>query len=401
MASVYKPVGGSGKESKYWHASFYVPGADGLAVLMRKTTKQRDRRLALEVAVQWERAGKTAGEGRLTQQKAREVLQGIMKNVGTEKLEEHTVEGWLRSWLAIKTAAGSEKTLVRYTHVVTSFLEWMGDRRSVPLEHLTSADLTGFQASQRKAGRAAVTVNLAVKTISQALQAAKKRGILTHSPAEPLENIRDRESSGRMPFTQAEVVKLLDNAEGEWRGAVLLGLYSGARLGDVTTMRWQHVDLSTGLICFTPQKTSLTSQRKITIPIMPPLEAWLLTQAIPEDAKSAVFPALSKLKVGGYNGLSRQFKKLMERAGVEAGVSRERTGTAGRAVSQKSFHSLRHTLNSWLHNAGVAVELRQRLLGHSTPAMNNHYSHTEQATLRTAMDTVPMLGLAETLPAES
>jgi hypothetical protein len=103
MASVYKPVGGSGKESKYWHACFYVPGAEGLAVLMRKTTKQRDRRLALEVAVQWERAGKTAGEGRLTQQKAREVLQGIMKNVGTEKLEEHTVEGWLRSWLANTT----------------------------------------------------------------------------------------------------------------------------------------------------------------------------------------------------------------------------------------------------------------------------------------------------------
>jgi hypothetical protein len=80
----------------------------------------------------------------------------------------------------------------------------------------------------------------------------------------------------------------------------------------------QHDQGCTGLIkTGEVEKIAIVSIRKITIPIMPPLEAWLLTQAIPEDAKSAVFPALSKLKVGGYNGLSRQFKKLMERAGVE------------------------------------------------------------------------------------
>jgi integrase len=37
-------------------------------------------------------------------------------------------------------------------------------------------------------------------------------------------------------------------AEGDWRGAILFGYFTGARLGDIANMRWSAIDLDKGLI---------------------------------------------------------------------------------------------------------------------------------------------------------
>ena len=85
------------------------------------------------------------------------------------------------------------------------------------------------------------------------------------------------------------------------------------------------------------------------------------------------------------------FKRIMAKAGIDAGVIRERTGTAGRSVSALSFHSLRHSFNSALANAGVSQELRQKLTGHASADMNAIYTHHELETIRTAIKTLPRL----------
>jgi hypothetical protein len=54
----------------------------------------------------------------------------------------------------------------------------------------------------------------------------------------------------------------------------------------------------------------------------------------------------------------RAFKRLMAKAGIDGGKIRDRNGAAGRSVSALSFHSLRHSFNSALANAGVSQELR-------------------------------------------
>ena len=67
------------------------------------------------------------------------------------------------------------------------------------------------------------------------------------------------------------------------------------------------------------------------------------------------------------------FKRIMERAGIEAGVgpTKER-----RNVSKLSFHSLRHSFNSALANAGIPPEIRQLLTGHSSLEMTNRRIQT-------------------------
>jgi integrase len=56
------------------------------------------------------------------------------------------------------------------------------------------------------------------------------------------------------------------------------------------------------------------------------------------------------------------------------------------------FHSLRHSFNSALANAGVAEEVRMKLTGHSSKAMNERYTHLQVDSLKKAMSSMPLFG---------
>jgi integrase len=77
----------------------------------------------------------------------------------------------------------------------------------------------------------------------------------------------------------------------------------------------------------------------------------------------------------------------MKKAGIE-GKRIEASG--GRTLSSLSFHSLRHSFNSAMANAGVAQEIRQKLTGHSSAEMNKRYTHHELEPLRAAIGLIQM-----------
>jgi len=57
-------------------------------------------------------------------------------------------------------------------------------------------------------------------------------------------------------------------------------------------------------------------------------------------------------------------------------------GKGIRNFSKRTFHSLRHSFNSALANAGVAEEVRRKLTGHFSPMMNAKYTHLNVDTLK-------------------
>ena len=90
-----------------------------------------------------------------------------------------------------------------------------------------------------------------------------------------------------------------------------------------------------------------------------------------------------------------KFRGIMERAGIAGRILRQREeNSAGRTQSSLSFHSLRHSFNSALANAGVAQELRQKLTGHASAAMNAKYTHHELDALRAAVAVLPSVAKA-------
>jgi integrase len=173
----------------------------------------------------------------------------------------------------------------------------------------------------------------------------------------------------------------------DWRGAILFSYYTGARLQDVANIRWDSIDLPNKLITYTARKT----KERVIVPAHPALETHLLSLPAPDNGKAFVFPKLAGRDTSGRSGLSRTFARIMARAKIAGELVRERN-KKGRTIRSLSFHSLRHSFNSAMANAGVSEELRMKLTGHVTREQHKKYTHHELAPLRAAIGKIPSIG---------
>jgi integrase len=74
----------------------------------------------------------------------------------------------------------------------------------------------------------------------------------------------------------------------------------------------------------------------------------------------------------------------MERAQISQQMSiNPITGAEHRS---KTFHSLRHTLPSWLKAAGVDAEIRMKIVGHTSKRIHAGYTHMEMQDLAQALN---------------
>lgn len=341
------------------------------------------RREALEFCLAIERAENGAKAGTLTEQAAKKIIAEIVERTSGEVLHDHTAEGWLNEWSAGKADTKSPATAERYAQVTREFLALLGGRAKLSLAHITPKDIRAYRDAELAAGKSPKTANLSVKIVSAAFNAALRQGYITSNPCTALESLPE-ETAERSTFSVAQVEKLVNAASGDWKGAILLAYYTGARLGDVANMRWNAVDLKRQLITFIPGKTK-KDKKEITIPVHPELEQELLKK--PGIGNAFLFPSLAGRGTGGKTGLSGQFAQIMATAGITGKITRHTE--EGRANCSLSFHSLRHSFNSAMANAGVSQEIRQKLTGHASAEMNKIYTHHELEPLRAAIAKLP------------
>jgi integrase len=243
-----------------------------------------------------------------------------------------------------------------------------------------------FVTSRLGGGRNATTVMVDLKTLNAPFALAMRQGLILTNPV-PAADAPKAEKESREPFTWEQVGKLIKNAEGEWKTAIMLGAFTGQRLGDCISITWDCVDLEKHLLRFRPQKTR-HQKRDLVLPLHPDLEKRLMD--LPEQKGQPLCPSLSKAKIGGRSGLSRKFQEIMKKANIQ-GRSVAAGGDEGRVFNKLSFHSLRHTYVSQLANAGIAPDVRQLLSGHADDKSHAVYTHTKLDTLRKAIETLPRI----------
>jgi len=145
------------------------------------------------------------------------------------------------------------------------------------------------------------------------------------------------------------------------------------------------VHLKRGSITFTQGK----SKRAIEIPIHPEFKRWLESSAQPKKPKAGVvFPGLQGGGSRGRNGLANQFSKLVVKAQIETKIVKAK-GKEGPDRTSQTFHSLRHSFNSAMDNAGVSQEIQAA--AHRPRLQGDRYTHAELEALRRAGDAI--LGL--------
>jgi integrase len=378
MASVHKDPRGT---SPFWYCAYRLPNGKRAF----RSTKQTDRKAAEEFCRKLEYASHESKAGRLTEARARELISEIVEHATGEPLRNYTAEDWLREWVQSKKATKAEGTFLRYESAINNFLSSLGPRAKLNVNQIAPRDVLRFRDAEVADGKSPSTANDRIKIVQMAFTSARRQGLITHNPAEAVEMLPVDGERARQPFTIEQVRAILKAAQGDWRGAIMVALYTGARLQDVANMRWGSVDLENKWISFRASKT----KQRIKLPMHNTLHDFLLELPAPDSDKAFLFPSLAGKGTGGRSGLSMAFKRIMERAKVRGEVVRERTGEKGRTVNTLSFHSFRHTLTSILANEGVPVEVRQKFTGHASAEMNQHYTHHEIETLRAAVEKLP------------
>jgi integrase len=378
MASIHKVSG-----SKYWHAFFTMP--DGRRV--HKSTKQTNRTLALGVVSKVAEASGIGKHGKLTEQKAREIIASIYASANLDTLPSSTTAEFLESWLKVKSLEVAESSLVEYQQVAKLFQEFLGNKATKPMDTISIKHINEYRAhlSKRVSGS---TVNKHLKILRGAWIKAHRERLISEN-AFMMVGFVSGTKAKRRAFTMDELRRILGACNSEWRGLVMFGLYTGQRLGDCAGLTWDNIDAVAGELRITTSKTG----RHMSIPLATPLAHYITTMPAGDKAGSPLFPGLAALvKSGGTGTLSRQFSEILAGIGL-ADKKNHHGGGEGRGARRTSgglsFHCLRHTATSLLKNAGVSDAVAMEIIGHDSKAISRVYTHISQDALRKAMKSMP------------
>jgi integrase len=373
--------------SKFWIACFTAVNGQRA----QRSTKTTNRKLALKLADDYE----AAAQLRMTEAQVRRVLSDLHRTQSGTALASGSVRSFFDQWVKTKTGAVSESTRVAYKSAAKDFCDFLSDRADLQLLYVTKSDVAAFR-DHIAGSRSQVTANTRLKILRVAFQQAWRDGVIDDNPAAKVPLLKVAlGTTSRRAFTVSELKSLLAAADNEWKGAILFGVYTGQRLGDITRLRWENIDLATDTLAFTTQKT----HRRQILPIAAPLRKWLDDNCDPNiPSTSPIFPALLAQigKTGRVGALSNQFYNLMSSVGLVASRSHQRKddglGRDGRRNQNEiSFHSLRHTATSLMKNAGVSPAIVQEFVGHDSKAVSEHYTHIELSSLRKAADALPTI----------
>lgn len=164
--------------------------------------------------------------------------------------------------------------------------------------------------------------------------------------------------------------------EGEiqWlKDLVLLAVGTGLRLGELASLRWSHIDFTSGFLFVRNEGDFRTkSGKERAVPLVGDALA-VLQRRHSERADELDGPVLTygdgRAIVPGY--ASKRFKKYVRLAKLPENIR---------------FHSLRHTCASWLVQRGVSLPIVQEVLGHHSVQVTQRYAHLAPDVMKSAME---------------
>jgi integrase len=220
----------------------------------------------------------------------------------------------------------------------------------------------------------AYVANRTVAVLSRMFSLAIRWGLRSDNPARGIE--RNPESKRKRYLSGEELGRLTaalaKQPDRQFSNIVCLLMLTGARKGEVLSMRFDNLDLDRGIW----SKPGSTTKQKTDhiVPLSAPVIQ--LLKGI-KTRGEYVFPGDAE------SGHVADIQKAWVRLCASTGISGVR------------IHDLRHSFASQLVNSGASLQLIGALLGHSNPITTARYSHLYDDPQRAAVEKIGvMLGTA-------
>jgi len=348
---------------------------------MRSTKLRHDktpRKVAKRMADEMERVGRELREQIPDEAWMQSRLEALVRAAGVKSARRRTTwEKAAAGYLGAKTA--KPRSVESYIKHCQHFATFLGQRSRHDLRSIAPEDISEFYHHLIHTGLSARSAQQITKTARAVFTRAMHLREIDANPAALFRMSTDASPTGRKPFSPADIKAILAEADPEWRVACLFGLFYGMRLGDA--IRRSHEDIDGGVLRFLPEKKSRRG-KMVTVP--------LVGELCQLRGKGAITPRLAALT----NAVaSKHFSRLLDRAGVTR-IRTKKTG-AGRGITDKTFHSWRHTTNSLLVDAGVDQRVRQLICDHDSTKVSNAYTHASVETMAKALNHLAGLAMPQ------
>lgn len=278
------------------------------------------------------------------------------------------------------------------------------------LEGITRDMGDAYRAWLRKECKTPKTAKDRLTAIKSLLKYARRMKWVAHHEWEGLD-IKAKTTNKRRPVLDAELValfgsevhtayKLPKDAKAGRDAAYwvpLLGLYTGARLGELCQLTPADVQIIEGIPAITiteegGDKTVKTDAGTRAVPLHPELiRLGFLNyaQRMKDQRAASLWPRMSLRKDKPSDYFGRWFLLLRESVGLQG---------AGGVTS----HYFRHTVRTVMHRAGMSEATMDRITGHETPGSvgTKVYTHWNLAQLVPAVEAIryPCLALPVVSP---
>lgn len=247
---------------------------------------------------------------------------------------------------------------------------------AIPVRNIGELQVKKVSRKMGRAGKAPRSIEYALACIRMVVGHAIRSGY--HPGPNPVTTLprgsRPKYDNKRVRFlTRNEARELLDTLRTRSiavHNMTLLSLYCGLRAGEIFSLTWGDIDLVYKLITLRNTKNGKTRTLN-----MPESIRRMFDSLKPGRKSDYVFPG----KDGApRKQMSKTFDRVVNELGFNDGIEDRR--------QRFTFHNCRHTCASWLVQAGIPLFTVKEIMGHSTIALTERYSHLAPSAFQHAAE---------------
>jgi integrase/recombinase XerC len=268
----------------------------------------------------------------------------------------------------------SPHTLKAYQANLEAFEVFITEQGSLEtIEEVSYGEIRAWIVSLIQSGNTPRTVNRKLSALRSYYKFLLRIGSIPVSPLKEHKALKT-DTKVALPFSQEEIQRLLaaDFFPGDYTGVlqrtvIQLLYYTGIRRSELIELKVQDVDLSEGLM-----KVLGKRNKERLLPLLPEMKTQL-TQLLEQQKQYQISRESEHFFV---NSRGKKLSEAFVYETVKTYLSEVSTKT------KRSPHVLRHSFATHLLDQGADLNAIKDLLGHSSIAATQHYTHSSMKKIQ-------------------